>query len=662
MSDKDRIHSLRKKINYHNHLYYVNDSPEISDFDFDNLLNELIQLEEKNPQFFDINSPTQRVGSSLIDGFETIDHKYPMLSLGNTYSDQDLLDFDKRIKKLINTDFEYVCELKYDGVSISLNYENGKLISAITRGDGTKGDNVISNVRTIKSIPLQLSGDFPSKFEIRGEIFISLHDFKILNKDRELRNLELFSNPRNTASGSLKILNSKEVAKRPLDCYLYHLLGDDIPSTKHYENLQFAKKWGFKVSSDTKKCSDINGVIEYVRNWDLKRDNLPFEIDGIVIKVNDIKIQEKLGFTAKSPRWAISYKFKALQAKTQLKGITYQVGRTGAITPVADLDPVQLAGTVVKRASLHNEDQINKLGIQINDFVFVEKGGEIIPKIVSVCIEDRDLFNIPINFIENCPECNSRLVKHSDDAKHYCINSSNCKPQIKGKFEHFISKKAMNIEELGPKTIDLLFKNNLIKDISDLYTLNYNDLLPFKKDGKKWAQNLIEGIEKSKHIPFEKVLFGLGIRYVGETVSMILCKNLNNVDNIIAASIEDLLNIDEIGDRIAESVKSFFNSSENLLMIDKLKSFGLNFNYQSNVLSNKLAGHNIVISGKFEDYSRDELKKIVEKHDGKNLSSISKKTTYVLAGDNIGPSKLKKANLLNIEIININQFLEIINS
>jgi len=662
MNDKERIYFLRKEIDLHNHSYYVEDSPKISDFEFDILLNELIQLEEKHPELFDINSPTQRVGASLVDSFETINHTYPMLSLGNTYSEDDLIDFDNRIRKLISSDFDYVCELKFDGVSISLNYENGKLINAITRGDGKKGDNVISNVRTIKSIPLQLTGDFPQKFEIRGEIFIPIDDFKKLNTERIKHNLEPFSNPRNTASGSLKMLDSSDVAKRPLDCFLYHIIGEDIPSDKHYDNLLLAKNWGFKISSDIQKCNDISAVIKYVNDWDKKRNNLPFEIDGIVIKVNNIMLQEKLGFTAKSPRWAISYKFKALQAKTQLKGITYQVGRTGAITPVADLEPVQLAGTIVKRASLHNEEQINKLGIQINDYVFVEKGGEIIPKIVSVSLKDRDLFNVPINFIDNCPECDSKLIKLEDDAKHYCINSVNCLPQIKAKFEHFISKKAMNIEELGPKTIDLFFDNNLIRDISDLYALNYEELLPFKKDGKKWSSNVIDGIQKSKNIPFEKVLFGLGIRYVGETVSLILCKNLNNIDNIISSSFEELTNIDEIGERIADSVISFFKNSENLVLIEKLKSFGLNFNYVSKASSNLLQNQNIVISGKFINYSRAELKKIVEKHNGKNLSSISKKTTFVLAGENMGPSKLKKANLLNIKIIDINQFLEIISS
>ena len=662
MNEKERIFSLRKEINYHNHAYYVKDAPEISDFEFDALLNELINLEKKFPEYFDINSPTQRVGSSLVDGFETIDHNYPMLSLGNTYSEEDLFDFDTRTKKIISSDFDYVCELKYDGVSISLIYENGELVSAITRGDGKKGDNVISNVRTIKSIPLQLTGDYPSKFEIRGEIFIPIDEFNNLNIEREKQNLEPFSNPRNTASGSLKMLDSTDVAKRPLDCYLYHVLGENLPSKYHFENLQHAKKWGFKISSNTRICKNISDVIDFVKQWDSERNKLPFEIDGLVIKVNDLELHEKLGFTAKSPRWAISYKFKALQAKTILKGITYQVGRTGAITPVADLKPVQLAGTLVKRASLHNEEQINKLGIQINDYVLVEKGGEIIPKIVGVSLKDRDLFNIPVDFIKDCPECGSELIKLEDDAKHYCINSSNCLPQIKGKFEHFISKKAMNIEELGPKTIDLMFDNNLIKNIADLYSIEYEDLLLFKKDGKKWASNVIEGIKKSKNIPFEKVLFGLGIRYVGETVSLKLCKNLNNIDNIISSTFEDLINIDEIGERIANSVIDYFKITNNLDLIDKLKDFGLQFTYISNVSSNLLKGENIVISGKFEDYSRDELKKLVEKHNGKNLSSISKKTTFVLAGENIGPSKLKKANLLNIEIISINQFLQKINS
>ena len=662
MNEKERIYSLRKEINYHNHAYYVKDAPEISDFEFDALLNELINLENKFPQYFDVNSPTQRVGSNLLDGFETIDHNYPMLSLGNTYSEEDLFDFDTRTKKIISSDFDYVCELKYDGVSISLIYENGELVSAITRGDGKKGDNVISNVRTIKSIPLQLTGDYPSKFEIRGEIFIPIDEFNNLNIEREKQDLEPFSNPRNTASGSLKMLDSTDVAKRPLDCYLYHVLGEKLPSKYHFENLQHARKWGFKISSNTRICKNISDVIDFVKQWDSERNKLPFEIDGLVIKVNDLELHEKLGFTAKSPRWAISYKFKALQAKTKLKGITYQVGRTGAITPVADLEPVQLAGTLVKRASLHNEEQINKLGIQINDYVLVEKGGEIIPKIVGVSLKDRDLFNIPVDFIKDCPECGSELIKLEDDAKHYCINSSNCLPQIKGKFEHFISKKAMNIEELGPKTIDLLFDNNLIKNIADLYSIEYEDLLPFKKDGKKWASNVIEGIKKSKNIPFEKVLFGLGIRYVGETVSLKLCKNLNNIDNIISSTFEDLINIDEIGERIANSVIDYFNKSDNLDLIEKLKGFGLQFTYISNVSSNLLEGENIVISGKFEDYSRDELKKLVEKHNGKNLSSISKKTTFVLAGENIGPSKLKKANLLNIEIISINQFLQKISS
>jgi len=661
MNEQERIYSLRKEIEHHNHSYYVLDKPLVSDFEFDNLLKELQALEKEFPQYFDINSPTQRVGGGLINGFESINHKYPMLSLGNTYSEEDLIDFDKRIKKLIDNNFEYVCELKYDGVSISLIYENGKLISAITRGDGKSGDNVIDNVRTIKSIPLNLFDDFPEKFEIRGEIFLPIEGFNKLNEERKKENLEPFSNPRNTASGSLKLLDSKQVAKRPLDCFLYHLLGEDLPSDEHFKNLNCAKDWGFKIPNETQLCKNISDVINFVNKWEKDRDKLPYEIDGIVVKVNDITLQKKLGYTAKSPRWAISYKFKAIQAKTKLLDVSYQVGRTGAITPVANLEPILLAGTIVKRASLHNADQIEKLGIRINDYVFIEKGGEIIPKIISVSLEDRDLFTLPIKFIENCPECKCSLHKIDGDAKHYCLNQLNCLPQLKGKFEHFISKKTLNIDGLGPETIDLLFKENKIKVLSDLYLLQYEDLLPLKKDGKKWAGNIINSIEASKKIPFENVLFGLGIRYVGETVSVILCKNFDNINNLISATYEDLINIDEIGDRIAQSIVSFFNDYLNIKLIEDLQGFGLQFNYVSNVKSNLLKDKNVVISGKFLDYSRDELKSMVEQHNGKNLSSISKKTTFVLAGQNIGPSKLKKAVSLEIEIIDINQFLDMIN-
>jgi len=661
MNDEQRIISLRKELERYNHSYYILDKPSISDFEFDKLLDELQELENKFPRLFDINSPTERVGDGLISSFETIDHKYPMLSLGNTYSEDDLFDFDKRIKKIINTDFEYVCELKYDGVSISLIYENGKLVQALTRGDGSKGDNVINNVRTIKSIPLEIFGDYPQRFEIRGEIFLPLKGFNKLNQQREKNYLEPFSNPRNTASGSLKMLDSREVSKRPLDCYLYYLLGENLPSDNHYTNLQHARKWGFKIPDEIEVFNNINDVNLFVGKWDNNRYNLSYEIDGIVIKVNNINTQSKLGYTAKSPRWAISYKFKALQAKTKLLSVSYQVGRTGAITPVANLEPILLAGTIVKRASLHNEDQIHKLGIKINDYVFIEKGGEIIPKIVSVSLKDRDSFATSIEFIKNCPECNEPLNRIGEDVKHYCINQINCLPQLKGRFEHFISKKTLNIDGLGPETIDLLFKNEKIKVLSDLYLLKYEDLLPLKKDGKKWSSNIIDGIEESKKITFEKVLFGLGIRYVGETISIILCKNFNTIDNLISASYEDLIDVDEIGDRIAQSIIDYFAVSSNIDLVKRLTDFGLQFNYLSKVKSSILKDKNIVISGKFEDYSREELKALVEEHNGKNISSISKKTTFVLAGENIGPSKLKKAINLEIEIININQFLNILN-
>ena len=661
MNEYQSIALLRKELEHHNHAYYVLDNPLISDYEFDALLLKLKDLETKNPEYFDANSPSQRVGGSLIEGFESVKHSYPMLSLGNTYSNEDLFDFDKRVKKFINHDYEYICELKYDGVSISLIYENGSLKKAITRGDGSSGDNVISNVRTIKSIPLELFGNYPNKFEIRGEIFLPIAGFNKLNKQRLENNFEPFSNPRNTASGSLKMLNSLEVSKRPLDCYLYHLLGENLPSDNHYDNLQIAKDWGFKIPNETTKCNNINEVTNYIQKWEIERHNLPYEIDGIVIKINNLNTQDKLGFTAKSPRWAISYKFKAEQAKTKLISIDYQVGRTGAITPVANLKPIQLAGTIVKRASLHNADQINRLDIRINDSVFIEKGGEIIPKITSVFLKDRDLFSIPINFIAYCPECNDLLQRIDDDAKHYCLNQLKCPPQIKGRFEHFISKKALNIDGLGPETIDLLFNSNKIKIISDLYLLKYDDLLPLKKDGKKWSSNIITGLENSKKIPFEKVLFGLGIRHVGETVSIILCKNFKNINNLINATYDDLIDVDEIGERIAHSIINFFGSISNVNLINDLVNFGLQFSYINQSKSSKLESMNIVISGKFIEYSREELKSIVEEHNGKNISSISKKTTFVLAGENVGPSKLKKAITLGIKVIDINQFLDIIN-
>ena len=660
MNVQDRIVFLRSELQQHNYNYYVLDKPTISDFEFDMLLNELIDLEKQNPQYYDANSPTQRVGGELIKSFDTVAHEYRMLSLGNTYSAEELVDFDKRITKLVETDIEYVCELKYDGVSISLKYENGELKQALTRGNGTHGDDVTVNVKTINSIPLKLKGNYPSKFEIRGEIFLPHEGFDQMNEKRIANDLEPFANPRNAASGSVKMQDSKEVAKRPLDCFLYYLLGKELPSQKHYENLQTAREWGFKIPHEIEVCSSIDKVIDFVNYWDNKRHHLPYDIDGIVIKVNDLKLQEQMGFTAKSPRWAISYKFKAEQVSTVLNEITYQVGRTGAITPVANLEPVLLAGTVVKRASLHNADQISKLDIRVGDKVYVEKGGEIIPKIVGVALKERDLFSQPTIYISHCPECDTPLVRSEGDAKHYCPNDLMCPPQIKGKFEHFISKKAMDIDGIGPETIDLLFENQLIASIPDLYDLKKEDLLPFKKEGEKWASNIIEGLEQSKAIPFERLLFALGIRYVGETVSKVLVKEFQHIDHLMIADKERLENVDEIGEKIAESVVLYFQNKENIKLIDRLKNQGLCFEIgeESKAISSQLSGMSIVISGVFSHFSRDELKKLIEQHGGKNVSSISKKTTFVVAGENMGPSKLQKAEKLNVPLLSEDEFIK----
>ncbi|NDG53038.1 MAG: NAD-dependent DNA ligase LigA [Flavobacteriia bacterium] len=660
MNVQDRIVFLRSELQQHNYNYYVLDKPTISDFEFDMLLNELIDLEKQNPQYYDANSPTQRVGGELIKSFDTVAHEYRMLSLGNTYSSEELVDFDKRITKLVETDIEYVCELKYDGVSISLKYENGELKQALTRGNGTHGDDVTVNVKTINSIPLKLKGDYPSKFEIRGEIFIPHEGFDQMNEKRIVNDLEPFANPRNAASGSVKMQDSKEVAKRPLDCFLYYLLGKELPSQRHYENLQTAREWGFKIPHEIEVCSSIDKVINFVNYWDNKRHHLPYDIDGIVIKVNDLRLQEQMGFTAKSPRWAISYKFKAEQVSTVLNEITYQVGRTGAITPVANLEPVLLAGTVVKRASLHNADQISKLDIRVGDKVFVEKGGEIIPKIVGVALKERDLFSQPTVYISHCPECNTSLVRSEGDAKHYCPNDLMCPPQIKGKFEHFISKKAMDIDGIGPETIDLLFENQLIASIPDLYDLKKEDLLPFKKEGEKWASNIIEGLEQSKAIPFERLLFALGIRYVGETVSKVLVKEFQHIDHLMIADKERLENVDEIGEKIAESVVLYFQNKENIKLINRLKNQGLCFEIgeESKAISSQFSGMSIVISGVFSHFSRDELKKLIEQHGGKNVSSISKKTTFVVAGENMGPSKLQKAEKLNVPLLSEDEFIK----
>ena len=659
MKIKERIDFLRKELAEHNHSYYVLDTSIISDFEFDKLLQELVKLEDENPEFFDATSPTQRVGGGVIDGFKTVAHKYRMLSLGNTYSEEDLHDFDTRLHKLTDQEIEYVCELKYDGVSISLTYENGDLTQALTRGDGTQGDDVTANVRTIKSIPLKLKGDYPANFEIRGEIFIPIKGLEKMNKLRTEEGLEPYKNPRNTASGSLKLLDANEVSKRPLDCYLYYLIGEDLPSTNHYENLQKARDWGFKIPNEIEKHSNVENVLKFINKWDEDRHGLPYEIDGIVIKVNDINLQEEMGFTAKSPRWAISYKFKAEQVSTILNDIAYQVGRTGAITPVANLEPVQLAGTTVRRASLHNADQIAKLDIREGDKVYVEKGGEIIPKVVGVELKDRDLFSQSTEYIANCPSCNTELVRKEGDAKHYCPNAESCPTQIKGKFEHFISRKAMDIDGLGGETIELLINEGLIKEISDLYHLKKEDLLPLDRMAEKSVENLFIGVGQSKLIPFERVLFGLGVRFVGETVAKVLAKHFKTIDNIIDTDIETLIAVDEIGDKIAESVVNYFSIEENLKLINNLKESGLQFvsTIEDTTKSSNLNGMKIVVSGVFNQNSRAEYKKMIEEHGGKNVSSISKNTTFVLAGENMGPSKKQKAEDLKIPLVNEDEFL-----
>jgi DNA ligase (NAD+) len=659
MNDKEKIDFLRKELAEHNHAYYVLDTPVVSDFEFDKLFAELQQLENNNPSLFDANSPTQRVGGDVLGGFKTVQHKYRMLSLGNTYSAEDLHDFDTRLNKLTDDDFEYVCELKYDGVSISLTYENGVLIQALTRGDGTQGDDVTANVKTIKSIPLRLKGDFPENFEIRGEIFLPIAGLVTMNKERVKKGLEPYANPRNTASGSLKLLDTKEVAKRPLDCYLYYLIGDTLPSNNHYENLQRAKEWGFKIPTEIEQNTTIDDVLKFINKWDTKRHDLPYEIDGIVIKVNNINLQEEMGFTAKSPRWAISYKFKTEQVSTILNKITYQVGRTGAITPVANLAPVQLAGTTVKRASLHNADQIAKLDIREGDTVFVEKGGEIIPKVVGVELKNRDLFSQPTAYITNCPSCATELVREDGDVKHYCPNKESCPPQIKGKFEHFISRKAMNIDGLGGETIELFIQEGLISEISDLYLLEKEDVLPLERMAEKSADNLLLGIEASRNIPFERVLFGLGIRYVGETVAKVLAKHFKTIEAIIIADIETLIAVDEIGDKITESVVLYFSKQKNIDLVTALKNSGLQFVsvIKDTRKSEHLRGMKIVVSGVFEKYSRAELKKMIEEHGGKNVGSISKSTTFVLAGDSMGPSKKEKAENLGITLVDEDEFL-----
>lgn len=660
----NRISYLREELEKHNYNYYVLNKPEIEDFTFDQLMAELIGLETEFPEFFDANSPTQRVGSDLTQEFKQVAHKYQMLSLSNTYSEEEVQEFDQRVRKLTDENFEYVCELKFDGVSISLNYENGLLVRAVTRGDGEKGDDVTANVKTIKSIPLRLKGDYPPEFEIRGEILLPFSVFEMLNSEREEIGEQPFANPRNAASGTLKLQNSSVVASRKLDAYLYYILGDNLPDDGHFELLHHASKWGFKISEHTRKCQNLKEVFDFLREWNVKRKELPVATDGVVIKINSIRLQQELGYTAKSPRWAIAYKFKAERVSTTLNSVSYQVGRTGAITPVANLEPVLLAGTVVKRATLHNADVIKNLDLHLGDTVFVEKGGEIIPKIISVDLTARHPMNAPVVFIERCPECNSLLIRQEGESAWYCPNETGCPTQLKGKLEHFISRKAMNIDGLGSETIELLFENNLIRDIADLYELKQNDLKVLERLGEKSATRIIESLESSKSVQFERVLFALGIRYVGETVAKKLARELKSIEMIGNASLEELTSVEEIGTKIAESIISWFSDDLNRQLIERLKNHQLTFELKSEQKvgqTEKLKGLSIIISGTFEKFSRDDLKAFIELNGGKNVTSISAKTSYLIAGENIGPSKLEKAHKLKIPIISEEEFLQLTN-
>lgn len=665
MNAKDKINALRAGLHQHNYNYYVLNAPQISDKEFDEMMRELQDLEEAHPEYSDKNSPTMRVGCDINKEFTQIAHKYPMLSLSNTYSEAEVTDFYERVRRALNENFEICCEMKYDGTSISLTYENGRLIRAVTRGDGEKGDDVTTNVKTIKSIPLILHGtDFPPLFEIRGEILMPWDVFEQLNCEREAREEALFANPRNAASGTLKLQNSSVVASRNLDAYLYYILGDNLPYEGHYENLQAASKWGFKISDLTKKCQSLQEVFDFISYWDTERKNLPVATDGIVLKVNSLKQQKNLGFTAKSPRWAIAYKFQAERALTRLNKVTYQVGRTGAITPVANLDPVQLSGTVVKRASLHNADIIEGLDLHIGDMVYVEKGGEIIPKITEVDLSYRSfLFQEKVHFITNCPECGARLIRYEGEAAYYCPNETGCAPQIKGKIEHFISRKAMNIDGVGPETVDMFFRLGLIRNSADLYQLTIEQIKGLDRMGEKSADNIIKGIAESRNVPFERVIFGLGIRFVGETVAKKLAKVFSSIDELMNAELEYLKNIDEIGDKIAQSILIYFKNESNRILVERLKNSGLQMFRAEKDFSeytNKLEGQSILISGVFTHHSRDEYKELIEKNGGKNVGSISSKTSFILAGENMGPAKLEKAKKIGVTILNEEDFLKLI--
>ncbi|NBL64288.1 NAD-dependent DNA ligase LigA [Flavobacterium sp. NST-5] len=664
MEIKQLIDSLRNELNQHNYNYYVLDNPVISDFEFDQKLKNLQELEAKHPEYFDENSPTQRVGGSITKNFQTITHQNRMYSLDNSYSKEDLLDWEKRIQKILgNVSLQYTCELKYDGASISITYENGKLKRAVTRGDGFQGDDVTTNIKTIKSVPLQLQGDYPENFEIRGEIILPLEGFAKMNQQLLDEGKVPYANPRNTASGSLKLQDSSEVAKRPLDCLLYTFIGSDVKFATHFESLEKARSFGFKVPNEAKLAKNIQEVFQFLEYWDEHRHELPYETDGVVIKVNNLHFQDELGYTAKAPRWAIAYKFKAEQVATKLNSITYQVGRTGAITPVANLEPVQLGGTTVKRASLHNADQIEKLDIRVGDMVFVEKGGEIIPKIIGVDFTKRNQDLLPTVYITNCPECQTELIRKEDEAQHYCPNFYGCPPQIIGRIQHFISRKAMDIEGLGGETVALLFNNHLVQNYADLYELTVEQIIPLERMAQKSAENLVNGIEKSKEIPFERVLFALGIRYVGETVAKKLAKHYQNIENLAKASVMDLILVDEIGERIAQSVVEFFENAENQILIQRLKEYGVQlevktvYNPEATTI---LEGKTFVVSGVFEKFSRDELKKAIEDNGGKVSGSISSKTNFVIAGENMGPAKLEKASSLGIPIISEDDFIVMI--
>lgn len=665
MTPADRIKRLREVLEKHNYNYYVLSTPEVSDFEFDALMKELQTLEKEYPEFDDPNSPTQRVGSDISKEFEQIIHQYPMLSLGNTYSEEEVRDFFERTARFLNEPFEIIAELKYDGTSISLIYEDGVLVRAVTRGDGTKGDDVTANVKTIRSIPLRLLGTgFPARFEIRGEILLPWAEFERLNKEREIQEEPLFANPRNAASGTVKLLNPAIVASRRLDAYFYYLLGEELPFDTHFENLQAVRSWGFKVPDVIRKCTNIEEVIDYLAYWDKERKNLPVATDGVVLKVNSLNQQRNLGFTAKGPRWAISYKFQAERAVTRLSSVSFQVGRTGAVTPVANLEPVQLSGTTVRRASLHNADIIANLDLYIGDQLFVEKGGEIIPKIVGVDLDSRSIqIGEKVTFISKCPECGASLVRPEGEAAYYCPNDSGCPPQIKGRIEHYVTRKAVDIN-IGPETIDDLFNAGYAKTPADLYVIKKEDLMTLERWADRSAENFIKSVEDSKIVPFERVLFALGIRYVGETVAKKLAFAFHSIDILKTATIEQLTDVDEIGERIAQSVISYFANKQNLEMVERLKEYGVQMSLSEDAMvlrSDKLSGKSIVISGTFAKHSRDEYKQMIEQHGGKNVGSISGKTDYVLAGENMGPAKLEKAVKLGISILSESEFLNMIN-